>query len=91
MERRYENKRWSDRQPSDQAVNARRRSKQFYRRLIMGVGSLAITVTVLGVLVTPIIMSLVYTWVWMFLYSAYLIIGLVSWALMKGGRCYEDY
>ena len=57
----------------------------------MAVGGLAITVTVLGVLVTPVIMSVVYTWVWMFLYLAYLIVGLVSWALIGKRGYYEDY
>lgn len=90
MERRYDNRRRPQR-TADQAYNSRRYWERFYRHLVMAVGGLAITVTVLGVLVTPVIMSVVYTWVWMFLYLAYLIVGLVSWALIRKGGYYEDY
>lgn len=42
---------------------------------------LTIVVTTLGVLATPIIMSLMYAWYWMFLYLGYLaaivIVGLI--------------
>ena len=91
MERRYENKRRPGRVTADQPYNPRRYWERFYRHLVMAVGGLAITVTVLGVLVTPVIMSVGYTWVWMFLYLAYLIVGLVSWALIGKGGYYEDY
>lgn len=93
MERRYENRRRPEPANVVQSHSNRRHWERFYRHLVMAVGGLAITVTVLGVLVTPVIMSLVYTWVWMFLYLAYLIVGLVSWAFIikKEGNDYEDY
>ena len=49
-------------------------------KLLMRIGIFAITVTVIGVLATPVIMSVVYTWRWMFLYPAYLIIILLALA-----------
>ena len=49
-----------------------------FTKLIMRVGIFAITVTVIGVLATPIIMSVVYTWRWMFLYPAYLVVILLA-------------
>ena len=53
-------------------------------KLLMRIGILAITVTVIGVLATPIIMSVVYTWRWMFLYPAYLVINLLAIAFDRG-------
>lgn len=47
-------------------------------KLLMRIGIFAITVTVIGVLATPLIMSAVYTWRWMFLYPAYLIVILLA-------------
>ena len=35
-----------------------------FMKLLMRIGIFAITVTVIGVLATPIIMSVVYTWRW---------------------------
>lgn len=52
-----------------------------FLKLLMRVGIFAITVIIIGVLATPIIMSVVYTWLWMFLYPAYLIIILIAVAL----------
>ena len=49
-------------------------------KLLMRIGIFAITVTVIGVLATPVIMSVVYTWRWMLLYPAYLIIILLALA-----------
>ena len=91
MEKRYGNRRRPSRVQENQGYGSRQNWERFYRHLIMAVGGLAIMVTVLGVLVTPVIMSVVYSWVWMFLYLAYLIVGLVSWALIKKGGFYEDY
>jgi len=51
-----------------------------FLKLLMRVGIFAITVTIIGVLATPIIMSVVYTWMWMFLYPAYLVIILIALA-----------
>lgn len=51
-----------------------------FMKLLMRIGIFAITVTVIGVLATPIIMSVVYTWRWMFLYPAYLVIMLLALA-----------
>lgn len=47
-------------------------------KLLMRIGIFAVVVTVIGVLATPIIMSVVYTWRWMFLYPAYLVIILLA-------------
>lgn len=44
---------------------------------------LAVIVTVTGVLALPVIMSVVYSWLWMFLYLAYLIVAVVVFALLK--------
>lgn len=52
-----------------------------FLKLLMRVGIFAITVTIIGVLATPIIMSVVYTWMWMFLYPAYLVIIFIALAL----------
>jgi hypothetical protein len=52
-----------------------------FLKLLMRVGIFAITVIIIGVLATPIIMSVVYTWMWMFLYSAYLLIIFIALAL----------
>ena len=49
-----------------------------FTKLLMRIGIFAITVTVIGVLATPIIMSVVYTWRWMFLYPAYLVVILLA-------------
>lgn len=49
-----------------------------FTKLLMRIGIFAITVTVIGVLATPLIMSAVYTWRWMFLYPAYLIVILLA-------------
>lgn len=46
-------------------------------KLLIRVGVFAIVVTVIGILATPLIMSVYYSWRWMFLYSAYLIIILL--------------
>lgn len=51
-----------------------------FLKLLMRVGIFAITVIIIGVLATPIIMSVVYTWMWMFLYPAYLVIILIALA-----------
>ena len=51
-----------------------------FLKLLMRVGIFAIMVTIIGVLATPIIMSVVYTWMWMFLYPAYLVIILIALA-----------
>lgn len=47
---------------------------------------LAIAVTTIGVLVTPVIMSIMFTWYWMFLYVGYLAIMLCV-ALYYGQNC----
>ena len=55
-----------------------------FMKLLMRIGIFAITVTVIGVLATPIIMSVAYTWRWMFLYPAYLVIILLALAFDRG-------
>ena len=70
-------------------INRRKTDSEIFRgeywdkvflKLLMRVGIFAITVTIIGVLATPIIMSVVYTWMWMLLYPAYLVIILIALA-----------
>ena len=62
-------------------------SKDYWDRLLVKllirVGVFAIVIIVMGVLVTPVIMSYYYSWRWMFLYSAYLIAILLVIAFGK--------
>lgn len=46
---------------------------------------LTIVVTILGVLITPVIMSITYSWYWMFLYIGYLV------AILYVALCFFQY
>lgn len=67
-----------NRQKTDSEIFRSEYWDKVFLKLLMRVGIFAITVTIIGVLATPIIMSVVYTWRWMFLYPAYLVIILLA-------------
>lgn len=67
-----------NRQKTDSEIFRGEYWDKVFLKLLMRVGIFAITVTIIGVLATPIIMSVVYTWRWMFLYPAYLVIILLA-------------
>lgn len=69
-----------NRQKTDSEIFRGEYWDKVFLKLLMRVGIFAITVTIIGVLATPIIMSVVYTWMWMFLYPAYLVIILIALA-----------
>lgn len=69
-----------NRQKTDSEIFKGEYWDKVFLKLLMRVGIFAITVTIIGVLATPIIMSVVYTWMWMFLYPAYLVIILIALA-----------
>ena len=69
-----------NRQKTDSEIFRGEYWDKVFLKLLMRVGIFAIMVTIIGVLATPIIMSVVYTWMWMFLYPAYLVIILIALA-----------
>lgn len=58
-----------------------------FAKVLMRVCVIAISVTIIGVLITPVIMSVVYSCRWMFLYLAYL--AIIIFAFVYDGR-YDD-
>lgn len=53
------------------AIFSERYWKRVFLRVLMISLVLSIIITVLGVLAIPVIMSLIYSWFWMFLYVLY--------------------
>lgn len=68
--------------------------KWVFNMVVLIAAVLTISVTTLGVLATPIVMSIMYAWYWMFLYLGYLALILIAAILAarynlfgKGAHC----
>ena len=57
--------------------------KWVFNLVVLIAAILTVSVTTLGVLATPIVMSIMYAWYWMFLYLGYLALILIA-AVLAG-------
>ena len=66
-----------DRKRADDEILQEEYWDRVFLRMFLRVGVFAFAVTVVGVLATPVVMSLMYTWLWMLLYPVYLVVILM--------------
>ena len=45
----------------------------------------AIAIITIGTLIIPVVMAVVYSWYWLFLYIGYLVVALIAGAFIAGG------